>query len=269
MPPNRPGLLKAVRQQPNPLYYHPKRILFIWTPKCACTNILWWYFWHCGLSHAAAFYHPWPHRFRMHVLRHSATYQNWLNQIQPKETRAIQFVRDPINRCISSYRHALRTDFIWDHIQSVMKERVSPETGFSLQFFLDYLNKYGVTGDIDVHCRSQVPMARKFFDIEIVDVDNFDLFAVFDKIEDQMNMSKSDIENDRRLQKINERHNAKKQDVQSVDETTVFTRSDAINAWPDLASHISNRAREYISEIYKADYKFISERPKMRGLDQC
>lgn len=253
-----PDIRTALRANPRPLYHHPRRLLVVFSAKSACTSVVQWYLKLCGLLPAARFYHPWPHRYRVEVLYKSQRFETWLNHFNPADVRTVQFVRDPVKRCLSSYRHALRFGFADRKMSRALWRRVNHHKGFSLDFFLAYLEKTGVGPNADVHFRTQLHPIMGFVNIEKINVDDHDLFEELNRLESEMNLKPTDFANHPAFQRIVRRHVAPQRANRVADEATVLTREDARTEWPDLGSRIAPETVERIRRIYARDVAFIA-----------
>ena len=83
----------------------------IWSAKSACTTVLLWYLWHRNLLQAAQAYDSWPHQFRNKMLYADEAYRTWANQVDVESWTWLRVIRDPYNRAVSSYRHALANGY--------------------------------------------------------------------------------------------------------------------------------------------------------------
>ena len=169
----------------------------------------------------------------------------------------MQFMRDPVKRCLSIYRHALRTGFANRAMTRTLWRPIDHRRGFSLDCFLRFLEKAGVDGDINVHFRSQVHPVSRFLDVERIDVDACDLFAELNRLESELNLRQTDFPNHRAFQQIMKRHVAPASQGRLADETTLLTHTDARDAWPAFEDQLRPETIARIRRIYASDVAFL------------
>src|SRR5688572_4072882 len=63
-------------RRPAPLIDPHNRLVVIFSPKSACTNVVAWFFHHLGHTQAARDFHRSPHRYRFQVYYRSEIYQD-------------------------------------------------------------------------------------------------------------------------------------------------------------------------------------------------
>ena len=90
--------------------YHPcKQIVIIWQAKAACTIVNKMYYDEEGLLEEAEKYSNWIHDYRE---KHNKETQIIRNKgLNTKSTKYIHFVVNPYRRIVSSYIHAMRTNY--------------------------------------------------------------------------------------------------------------------------------------------------------------
>jgi hypothetical protein len=251
------ALRRALKLPPQPLYLHPARLLLIWSPKCACTQVVLWFFKQCGLLEAAEFYHRWPHQFRVDVLRKSQGYKAWVEAADPTEVTAVQFGRSPIGRALSSYRHVLKWGLADQHMTQVLGRRIDHREGFRLTTLLSYLEALDHLEQVDTHLRPQARYASRVTAPEIVLVDREDLYAVLNRIERTHGLPETDfaahpafarVESDRRVQPG---------DRDRWTPETVLCRRHAWESWPAAAARLDASTRARIARIYADDMNLL------------
>jgi hypothetical protein len=174
------------------LFWHPplpmvngdKKYAIIWTPKVASNIILTWYLRDIGLLYASNFYSDWSHTFRGDFLVKSQTYKRWVADAGSnwQDYKYVKIMRDPFQRSVSSYRHALRFADTRDQVGRLMNIDVTK--GFSYGTFLDFLSKLNIR-NCDIHFRQQHHpledvIGRDRIDFILLDTMQGDLVEILD-----------------------------------------------------------------------------------------
>lgn len=86
------------------------KVILDWTPKASCTSAVVMFFDHMGL-HRGIHYDGWPHEYR-----ETRFYREYglasLNMFEDEEWIRIKVVRNPFDRLVSSYIHAMKFDVV-------------------------------------------------------------------------------------------------------------------------------------------------------------
>ena len=246
-------LLDPLRD-PRPLLFGPGRLGIIWSAKSACTTLLLWYLWHCGLLEAARFYSGWPHEFRYRVLYDSQTYRSWADQVEPAGWAWLRVVRDPFRRAVSSYRHALRHGYEDARMTRVLSRPVDRNAGFSFELFLDYLGRIDIAG-CNLHHRQQWhPIEALVTPGEVLNVDKQDMMEALRRIDATFAAPKEPAEAlSRAVAAIAPHHHARASNAEGDQASTAFTARDASDAWPAHEAFLNDTTRAKITAIYAVD----------------
>ena len=135
----RDSLLEILQQRPRPLYNKDLNLALFWSPKSGCTFAVKWFFDRVGLLEAAYAYDGWIHKYRRDVFERSETYRKYIKEILAPETTIIKVVRNPYDRIVSSYIHAIKTGYSDREISIFSTRKVNREYGFSFSEFVDFL----------------------------------------------------------------------------------------------------------------------------------
>jgi hypothetical protein len=228
----------------------------IWSPKCACTKVVLWYFKMTGLLEAALFYHPWPHNYRMNVLYASDQYTRWVKTADWKNFTWYQFCRDPVKRALSSYRHSLGQGHADERISRALQRPASNVQGYSLEEFLRYLEIERLAGPCDPHVKFQTQELSKSVPVKIINIDEVDMLEQMNVIERQHGLPITNFSSIKAFES-DEKRRAKIGTHGAFSLSRVLTREDARGTWPLEASMLDTATIERIKRIYARDMKFI------------
>lgn len=90
-------------------YHEKQNLIVIWAAKAACTVVNKMYYEEEGLLEEALEYHYWIHNFREKKNEERAKIRR--NGLISQKSKYIQFVVNPYRRAVSSYIHAMRTNY--------------------------------------------------------------------------------------------------------------------------------------------------------------
>lgn len=147
-----------------------------------------WHLYRMGLWSEAKAYNNWLHQYRGQVLFSSEAYAQAKEQIIREGVEKytyLKVVRDPIKRCISSYRHAIAKEHAYQEMSETLDREISPKTGFSFATFLEFLSLIDLRS-ANIHHRFQChpldgyPWARFIF-ININEVDLTESLSALDR----------------------------------------------------------------------------------------
>lgn len=238
------------------LVFPPAKIGVIWSPKCACTKVVLWYFKLTGLLDAALFFDPWPHMYRMHVLYASRQYARWVQSADWKNFTWYQFSRDPVKRLLSSYRHNVGLGYADERISRALGRPVSYTEGYNLDDFLRYLETLNLAGPCDGHVRLQVQNISRSVPINVINVDQVDMLEQMNEIERRHGLPVTDFGNIHAFAHDDKRR-VKFGTQEQFSVTRVLKETDAKGHWPLEASVLDEKTTERIKRLYARDMQFI------------
>jgi len=137
------GLRAAILRQ-NVLFDLSDKLVIVWSAKAACTTVLKWYLHRNGLLHEALTYSRWVHHYRREILPGRADVQAARAAYRPALWRHVKVVRNPYTRVVSSYLHAVRTNYCRGQVQRALG--LGSGAPYSFTDFIGYLE----TENIDV-----------------------------------------------------------------------------------------------------------------------
>ena len=253
-----------LKTPPRPLLDLPHRTVVSWSAKSACTHVLIWHLQRVGLLTQAQEHHHWPHRFRealyedCHVIRQA---RGELLNKGGRNWTYVKIVRDPANRCVSSFRHALKHGYEDEKISRVLEKTVSAKQGFSFQTFLEYLSKIDIQ-KCNIHHKIQThPLDFiAFHTTYLVNIDKVDLGTSLNAIDRAQGYcpDQSDSRAHAAIKSASSRH-APEQSGNSPESSSVWQTplktSDSLESWPKSSELLTDAARQQIAQIYHVDYE--------------
>ena len=246
------SLMLEPRREPRPLLLGPEKIGVIWSAKSACTTVLLWYLWRRNLLQTAQAYNSWPHTFRNQMLYADETYRRWANEVDVGSWTWLRVIRDPYNRAVSSYRHALVNGYESRKMSRRLKR--PPEAGYSFEEFLDYLLRIDIT-ICNLHHKQQFhPLEELAMPSRVINVDKVDLMQSLAEIDAGLETPQEPLEALRAaVAKINSWHKARPSSVDRDVSAVVLTQSDATGEWPAYTCFLNRSTRAKIAKIYEVD----------------
>jgi hypothetical protein len=259
------GTIQPARPKPASLLtgqtlpFPAAQIGIVWSPKCACTKVVLWYFKMLGLLDEAMAYDAWPHRYRIKVFYRSQQYQRWLGRPDWRHFTWYQFARDPVKRLLSSLRHNLGYGHADDRISAALGREISCAEGYSLNDFLDYLETQNLSGKADPHVKLQRKRLSNVVDTHIVNIDELNMLDQMNAIERKHGLPLTDFgelsafaADDRRRVNLNM--------PVEFSPDRVLTQNDAKGLWPVDASLLDATTIARIKRLYAPDVRFICDK---------
>jgi hypothetical protein len=246
------SLMLDPRREPRPLLLSPAKIGVIWSAKSACTSVLLWYLWHRNLLQVAQAYDSWPHQFRNRMLYADEAYRTCASQMDVGSWSWLRVIRDPYNRAVSSYRHALANGYESQKMSRRLKRL--PEAGYSFEEFLDYLLRIDIT-ICNLHHKQQChPLEELVAPSRVINVDKVDLMQSLAEIDAGLATPQEPVEAlHAAVAAINSWHHARSSSVDRDVSTVVLTQSDARGEWPPYSGFLNESTRAKIAKVYAVD----------------
>ncbi len=241
---------------PMPLLSKDKKLVVLWSPKSACTTTYVWFAKLCGFSDEVKTYASWPHKHRQEVYNKSEMYVESANSGMA-DARVLRIIRDPYSRAVSIYRHALQTHFANEDMEKFSGGRISAETGYSFQTFLDLLEQLDMQR-VDMHFRPQVhPYERVRKPDVVINISKTDLFTNLNAFEESSGYPKTRFEELNWLHNLESKRKAKQEPMEgdALDRTS-FSRHQVskLGQFPSYAQLLTPEAKKRIEAIYKVDF---------------
>jgi len=150
----------ALLQRPQPLVDAAAGLAVLFSAKAGCTLAVKWFFQQAGLLDEALAYSSWVHDYRIDVFYRSERYRP--EALLEPRTRIVKFVRNPYERAVSSYLHALRTGYDDAKIEAFLGRQLNDGQRFSFREFIAFLEADSLSAQrCDPHHKLQVhPLER-------------------------------------------------------------------------------------------------------------
>lgn len=260
-------LQKALSKRPLALLDSPGRSVVSWTAKSACTVALIWHLERLGLLSDAQNHHPRLHRYRQNVMYKSPQYRDAKKQAGHEGARFwtyIKVVRDPWRRCISSYRHALKTGYANQTMSSILGYPVSHEVGFSFETFLEFLERIDLRTS-NPHHRFQ-SHELDGFDWErvfLVKIDDMDLASSLSYIDDYQRRPRA-FESQLVVRLVHSdrgRYVAPENTRPVISDQEIWRHlmsNRDLNTWPQKSLFESTSAFQRAKTLYSQDYEMLN-----------
>ncbi len=241
---------------PQPLIHPAARMLVIFSPKSACTNVLIWFFHHLGHARVARQFHNWPHEYRERVYYYSQLYRKAYD-LDFSTFKVIRVVRDPYERAASSFRHVLRIPFADRDIARRIGHRDMAGQGLSFSRFLDFLEKSDLASCDRHYGLQRHPVEDKLPVHYLINVSKDDLSKRLNDVEADLGLKHTDLPSMPWVKRLH-RHNRPAATLESASDlyTQPLTREQATaGPWPNSNALLTPEARARIARLYAADIK--------------
>jgi hypothetical protein len=254
---------RALRIAPRPLLHPDARMLVIFSPKSACTNVVIWFLHQLGHAKAAFDFDPWPHQYRAEVYFKSKLYQRAC-ALDVAQFAVVRVVRDPFSRAASSFRHALQRGLVDPDFSMLPEPARAADQGLSFAEFLDCLDRLDLT-TCNPHYRIQRHPIEDLLPVRyLINVSTEDLFTRLNEVETDLGLPLTDFVEVPWFHR--DRRSSVNGTLDTADAYTLpLTQSAARKGpWPRYEALLSPSARERIARLYAVD--LASYAPKPAGL---
>ncbi len=145
----------ALRHRPQPLVQPDLGLAVLFSAKAGCTFAVKWFFQQVGLLDAALAHSSWVHDYR--IARFYMADSHRPEALLEPGMKVIKFVRNPYERTVSSYIHAVRTGYDDSRLQDFLGRPVDEQHRFSFREFVAYLEGDSLSAQrCDPHHKQQV-----------------------------------------------------------------------------------------------------------------
>jgi hypothetical protein len=164
-------------------------------------------------------------------------------------------VRDPFNRAVASYRHALKFGYEDAKMARILKCPIDRKAGYSFEQFLDYLLQIDIQA-ANLHHRLQFhPIEELVAPARVVNVDRQDLMACLRALDATLDSPKEPASAlDEAIAEIAEHHHLRESAADQDHAATRFAMQDAFGQWPAYRCFLNESTREKIARIYAIDF---------------
>jgi len=256
----RPNAVKTSRKLrnggPKPLIDPKGRFVVYWSPKSACTTTLIWFLHVSGFGEEARAHSSWPHRYRLEVYNRTEAFHRAL-AAGFTGMRRIRVIRDPYDRAVSSFRHAVGTGYDDGGIAAFLQRDLAPEAKFSFREFLDYLESENIASTNTHHRQQMQPIERRYPATDVINITRQDLFTELNRLEREMGMTPTDFST---LDWLH-RTEAPRKPMVAASNEPAYEQKMSVDAargrafWPSTAALLTEEARARLSKIYRVDLK--------------
>lgn len=241
---------------PRPLINPDARLVVLFSPKSACTNVVMWFFHHLGHGQKARDYAAWPHHYRTQVYSRSALYRKAC-RLDLSGFKVVKVIRDPFERAESAFRHALCTLLIRTEVAPLLGDPAIPREGLSFDRFLTFLERSDLT-TCNPHFRPQRHPIEDVLPVHyLINITREDLHARLRDVERDLGLPTPGPELDDWLDSIRH-HRRPLEELRDVDDLyhLPFTRRQARNGpWPPAGAFINPDARARLEKLYAVDIR--------------
>jgi hypothetical protein len=259
--PRASSVADLLRRPPEPLINPLEGFGVLWSAKSGSKAAKFWYFARIGLLGEAADFpepgRPRPHQFQNEVVNNRTFYREWLESTDPTQLAWLRVIRDPYNRAISSYRHALRHGYENSRIKHCLGLKIT-ERGLSFVEFLDYLLAIDIT-DCNLHHSQQWhPIEQHVTLRKVVNLDKEQLLDALEAFEEALGLPQLDPDiRERMLEewgRDSKRYHKRLDAETGSSANVIFTPDEAGGAWPSYEAFLSHDTRRKIEQIYAKDF---------------
>jgi hypothetical protein len=194
---------------------------------------------------------------RLQVLKNTDL-QKQARSCDPLTLRWLKIIRNPYNRTVSSYRHALAHGYEDDKIAEVLGVSVAKD-GLSFDEFLVYLSAIDV-GACDNHHRQQWhPLEAHVTLTKVINLDEDDLLPALESFASEIGLRPM-TEEMRALMLADWEHESRRhhkgRDAEHAGVSAIrFTRGQGSESWPEYDAFLTNDTRRKIEQIYAKDFE--------------
>ncbi|MEJ1159646.1 hypothetical protein [Prosthecomicrobium sp. N25] len=247
---------------PKPLVcaHHP--LVIVWSARSACTSTTAWF------ATASGFEPDLPtsglsvHEYRRKVIYGSPSYRAALRRPLDGLT-VVHVARDPGDRAVSTFRHALRTGFEDRRLAASPLGPFDREAGFSFARWLDYLEAIDIRAG-NVHYRPQWhPFEETRRPDIVIHVGRQDLFAELDRVGRRLGLPGSMDRAPPWLARLEAHRAARQGDIEGGDLSGhPFGRLAAAGRepWPRPAQLLTPDTRRRLEALYAVDVENLMSR---------
>jgi hypothetical protein len=182
---------RIYRIGPRPLINPQAGFILLFSPKSACSSAVIWFFHTLGLLEAARAYNEWPHFYRTEIFNNRSENLK-ATKIHPQRFKILRIVRDPIDRAVSTFRHALATGYADPLIFKILDINVA-KTGLSFEQFIYFLENQDLATCDEHHGLQTHPLERILEADFTINVTSQNLFEQLNRFEALMKMPLTDF----------------------------------------------------------------------------
>ena len=240
---------------PRPLINPGAKLVVLYSPKSACSNVLIWFLHHLGHMDAARNFHRSPHRYRDRVYHQSPLYKS-ATRLDLTGFTVVKVIRDPCQRAVSSFRHVLRTGLFEDDMERKLDDTGLGQNGLSFAAFLDFLEKTDLRSCNPHYSLQGHPIEARLPVSHLINVSREDLFTRLNEVEAAIGLPVSELAKAPWVRQLGRRHHHEGGDFSGVTDfyRQRLGREHALRGpWPSYDALLTREARERVAQLYASD----------------
>ena len=177
-----------------PLIYPEKKIFLFVNEKAGCTFAIKWFFFQQGILEDALAYDEWIHKYRYDIYYKQDEYRLSFLAIRSNKHVRIKLVRSPYQRAVSSYIHAIKTNYANQELSEFLNREITPIKTFTFEEFVAFLEQTGVR-KCNPHHRIQTEKAELNGALKIDRIIRLEnAYPEFRRLENEFGLKASDLE---------------------------------------------------------------------------
>jgi hypothetical protein len=245
--------LKAVMR---PLIHPEKRFVVLFSAKSACSSVVIWFLHTLGLAEEARRHHEWPHAYRIDKLYQRPDYLGARASLCPEQARILRVVRDPVERAVSSFKHALGTGYARESILRALGIDIA-EQGLSFERFIEFLESEDLQR-CDPHHRLQChPVEQLRRPDRVLNVSHQSLFEGLNEFERSLGMPVTDFRSLRWVHELQAAREPRSGPEAGDSYRQILTQEQARHGpWP--RGLLTSEARARLECLYSADIRLYA-----------
>lgn len=244
---------RALRARMLPLIHPRHRFVVLFFAKSACTSVVIWYLHTMGLLEGARSYSRWPHDFRIDRLYKRAEDREARASLRMSQVTVLKVVRDPLERAVSSFRHALATGYARESILAALGIDTAAR-GLSFERFIDFLEREDLQACDPHHALQWHPVERLRRPDVVINVSRGDLFAGLNDFERRLGMPVTDFSALRWIHELQASREAPTGETEGDTYRQVLTQRHALQGpWPRTL--LTSEARRRLGKLYARDLR--------------
>ena len=246
-------LADLLYQRPQPLIDPVQRYGVLRSAKGASKAIMLWYLARLEVLKPAS---GRGRAHRLHVLK-KTDLQRQARNCDPMKLRWLRIIRDPYNRTVSSYRHALGHGYEDDKILDAVGLSVA-ERGLTFNEFLDYLSAIDIATCDNHHMQQWHPLEAYVALTKVINLDKDSLLPALDAFAAEIGLPPMKEEMRATMLADWEHESRRHHKARNTPDEGIanfrYSRAQANGSWPAYEAFLTSKTRGKIERIYAKDF---------------